>query len=173
MTVNERVRELRKKLGLNQKDFGKRCGIAQGHLTNLETGRREVTEKTIKVICLEYGVNENWLRTGRGEIFVADKSDIDRLSIKYNLSATGRAVLEIYLQFDEAHRKIFDEALEAIASGILAAADHHKKEALLGPLSSSRHAPLASNRSLLAAAGGDTDGLQAVVDDFESADIDI
>lgn len=173
MNVNSRIRELRKSLNLNQGDFGQRVGIARSHMANIETGRRDVTDKTIKVICLQFGVNEEWLRTGHGEMFVRDKSDIDRLALKYNLSSTGRAVLEIYLQFDDEHRAVFDEALEAIAGGILAAADHYKKEALFGPLSQARHAGASDQHTLLAAAGGDTEGLQAVVDDFEAADIDI
>ena len=66
MTINERVKMVRKELGLNQTDFGKRIAIAQGYLTNVENGRRDVTEKTIRLICLEFNVSENWLRTGEG-----------------------------------------------------------------------------------------------------------
>lgn len=69
MTINERIKILRKTLKLNQTDFGKRVAIAQGHLTNIETGKRDVTEKNIKIICLEFNVNKEWLTTGEGVMF--------------------------------------------------------------------------------------------------------
>lgn len=69
MTINERIKILRKTLKLNQTEFGKRVAIAQGHLTNIETGKRDVTEKNIKIICLEFNVNKEWLSTGEGAMF--------------------------------------------------------------------------------------------------------
>ena len=171
--INNRFRLIRQALDLSQEKFGNEIGLSKSGISSIESGIRQVNAKHIKLVCSSFGISETWLREGRGEMFVRDKSDIDRLALKYNLSSTGRAVLEIYLQFDEAHRKVFDEALEAIASGILAAADHHKKEALFGPLSQVRRSCVDDQHSLLAAAGGDTEGLQAVVDDFEGADIDI
>lgn len=69
MTINERIKLLRKALKLTQTEFGEKVAIAQGHLTNIETGKRDVTDKNIKIICLEFNVNENWLRTGEDEMF--------------------------------------------------------------------------------------------------------
>jgi len=70
MSLNERIKELRKNLGLTQAEFGRRIGIVQGHLTGIESGKKSVTQKTLKVICATYGVSEEWLKTGNGEIFV-------------------------------------------------------------------------------------------------------
>ena len=70
MSINERIKELRKSLGLTQTEFGRKIGIVQGHLTGIENGKKSVTESTIKVICSVYGASENWMRTGKGEMFV-------------------------------------------------------------------------------------------------------
>ena len=44
MTINERVRELRKELNMNQTEFGKKIALSQNHLTGIETGKRSVTD---------------------------------------------------------------------------------------------------------------------------------
>jgi len=69
MPQNERIREFRKHLGLTQAEFGRKLGIVQGHLTGIESGRKSITKKTLKVICATYGVSEEWLKTGNGEMF--------------------------------------------------------------------------------------------------------
>ena len=65
-----RIKQLRKSLGLNQSDFGMRIGIGQGTVTAYETANRTPSNAVIMAICREYGVNENWLRTGEGEMYV-------------------------------------------------------------------------------------------------------
>ncbi len=69
-----RVRELRKAVHMNQTDFGNKIEVAQSYLTNIETAKRPVTDKIFKLICLQSWngryVNEEWLRTGNGEMFL-------------------------------------------------------------------------------------------------------
>ncbi|MDR0306790.1 MAG: helix-turn-helix domain-containing protein [Chitinispirillales bacterium] len=67
-TIGDRIKFFRKSLKLTQIDFGQKIGIVQGHLTGLETGKKKVTEKTIKVLCGIYGISEEWLRTGKGDM---------------------------------------------------------------------------------------------------------
>lgn len=67
--MNERVRELRKKLGLSGEKFGERVGIKKSALSLIENGKNNVTEQMFKSICREFNVNEEWLRTGEGEMF--------------------------------------------------------------------------------------------------------
>ena len=81
MSINGRIRELRKELKLTQAVFGSKIGIAQGHLTGLESGNKRVTEKTLKVICSVYGVAEKWMRDGTGEMFYkAPTVKVERLT---------------------------------------------------------------------------------------------
>lgn len=67
-TVNQRVKDLRISLGMNQKKFGERIGIAQTYLSQIEKGDRDVTDKIFRIICLEdWGgkkVNPDWLENG-------------------------------------------------------------------------------------------------------------
>jgi Predicted transcriptional regulators len=69
MTINERVKELRKSLNLTQDEFGEKLGVAKSSISNIEKGRYGVTDQTIKLMIKEFGVSENWLRTGNGEMF--------------------------------------------------------------------------------------------------------
>lgn len=68
--MNERIKELRKTLGLTQEKFANRIGIKRNTLANYEIGRNEPIDAVISLICKEYRVNENWLRTGEGEMFI-------------------------------------------------------------------------------------------------------
>lgn len=67
--LNEQIKELRKVLNLTLDDFGERLGVTKAAVSRWEKGERSVSEQTIKLICSEFNVNENWLRTGKGEIF--------------------------------------------------------------------------------------------------------
>lgn len=67
--MNDRIKELRKALGLNQTKFGARIGIKQGTVAGYENGTRVPLDTVIVSICREFNVNETWLRTGEGEMF--------------------------------------------------------------------------------------------------------
>ena len=64
-----RIKELRKKVGLTQTEFGARLGVKGNTVTGYETGIRTPSDAVITSICREFGVNELWLRTGEGEMF--------------------------------------------------------------------------------------------------------
>ena len=67
--MNERIKQLRKHLGLNQTDFGAKIGIKQTSIANYESGTRVPLDTVVASICREFGVSEQWLRTGTGEMF--------------------------------------------------------------------------------------------------------
>ena len=67
--MNARVKQLRLKLNLTQKDFGSKIGLKNGSVCDIEQGRCNVTERSIITICSQFNVNEIWLRTGEGEMF--------------------------------------------------------------------------------------------------------
>lgn len=115
MSINERVREVRRTLGLTQKDFGKKLAIAQSYLTNIETGRREVTEKIQKLICLQFDVNEDWLRTGQGEMFTeSDATILHDLQEQYNLDDFGMRFMEAFLKLSPEQRAVIQDFASAI-----------------------------------------------------------
>lgn len=68
--MNERIKELRKKLELSQEAFAERIGLKGSAVSHLESGRRNITNQVITAICREFGVSEEWLRNGTGEMFL-------------------------------------------------------------------------------------------------------
>lgn len=67
--MNERIKKLRKALGLTQQKFADRLGIKQNTVAQYEIGRNNPVDTVINLICREFDVNEQWLRTGEGEMF--------------------------------------------------------------------------------------------------------
>jgi len=88
MTQNERVKEIRKTLGLTLEKFGERLGLKKNAISQIETGKNSLTEQNIKAICREFGVDYIWLTTGEGEMFVESDDDfmerIDRIMVDEN-----------------------------------------------------------------------------------------
>lgn len=68
--MKNRIKEIRKSLGLNQTDFGARVGVKGNTIGNYEVGLRNPSEAVIFSICREFNVNEHWLRTGEGDMFL-------------------------------------------------------------------------------------------------------
>lgn len=66
----QRFKELRKALNIKQGDFAKELAISQGHASDIENGRKAVSNRIIEILSLKYSVNEGWLRTGNGDMFV-------------------------------------------------------------------------------------------------------
>ena len=73
--MNERIRQLRKELGLTLEKFGEKIGVSRSAMGNIENGVRGVTDQMFKSICREFNVREEWLRTGEGEMFVQMNRD--------------------------------------------------------------------------------------------------
>lgn len=67
--MNERIKKLRQELGLSQDEFGRRLGVTRGAVTNIELNKVEPKPLFVDLICREFNVNEEWLRTGEGEMF--------------------------------------------------------------------------------------------------------
>jgi transcriptional regulator with XRE-family HTH domain len=83
MTQGERVKEIRKALGLTLEKFGEPLGVGKTAISNIEKGNRNLTEQMAKSICREYSVDYMWLTTGDGEMFMESDDDfmekIDRI----------------------------------------------------------------------------------------------
>ena len=68
--MQDRLKELRKTLGLTQQEFADKIGIQRGTYAKYEIGRNEPIDAVIRLICTTFNVNEGWLRNGSGEMFV-------------------------------------------------------------------------------------------------------
>ncbi len=67
--MNERVKQLRTTLDLTQEEFGKKLGVTRSAISYIESGRSNLTDRMIFLICSEFNVSEDWLRHGTGEPF--------------------------------------------------------------------------------------------------------
>ena len=72
-TINQRVRQLRKELKLTQNEFSAIINISSGQLACIETEKRIVNNRTMKLICDSFKVNIEWLRTGQGQVYSDNK----------------------------------------------------------------------------------------------------
>lgn len=71
MDIGERIRYLRKSvLEQTLDEFGARIKLGKSAVSNMETGQRGVTDQTILSICREFGVSEQWLRYGEGDMMI-------------------------------------------------------------------------------------------------------
>lgn len=70
MTQGERVKEIRTALSLTLEKFGENLGVGKTAISKIEKNERSLTDQMAKSICREYNVNENWLRTGEGDMFI-------------------------------------------------------------------------------------------------------
>ena len=117
MTQNERVKEIRKTLGLTLEKFGERIGVTRGSMSNIENGNRNLTEQMTKSICREFSVDYMWLTTGEGEMFIDTDDDfIERID-------------RIMAGEDEARKNLFKFMLE-LSDEDIAALDRLMKNAI-------------------------------------------
>lgn len=73
LNIGERIEILRKDLSMSRRVFGEKLGVSESVIVNIEYDRLkrpDQKESLYKLICKEFNVNEEWLRTGKGEMFV-------------------------------------------------------------------------------------------------------
>lgn len=120
--MKERLKELRKALGLSQQEFSERINVAQSTYAQFETGRRELRDIHISQICSTFSASEKWLRTGEGEMFIKEADSlVDQLCRKYGFDSISRALLEVFLEMPDDQRKIIMDIAKRLA-------DHAKQQ---------------------------------------------
>ncbi len=110
MSIGEQIKKLRKKLDLTQQKFGERIGIKGNTVAQYELGRNEPVDAVFSLICREFEVREEWLRTGEGEMFRPKPSDVlDQLAYKYKLFNFDYVMIEKFLAMPpDIRRAIYD-----------------------------------------------------------------
>lgn len=117
--MNARLKAIRKTLQLSQEDFGRRLGITGSGLSNLESGKRNITEQMIKSICNEFDVDYRWLTTGEGDMFVKCDDDIAKLidRVMYGESELAKNIFKGFAQFDTDDWKNLEVLIKKFLSG--------------------------------------------------------
>jgi len=114
--VNERIKKLRKALDLTQQAFADRLGIKQNTIAKYETNRGSPTTSVVALIVREFGVSEEWLRTGKGEMFApTPETAIDKLVDEFNLDSLDREIVSEFVKLDEKSREAVKLYIKKVA----------------------------------------------------------
>jgi transcriptional regulator with XRE-family HTH domain len=117
--MNERLKKLRKALELTQQEFADRIGISRGNIGAYEVGKNNPSDAVISLICKEFKVNEEWLRTGTGEMFRAGPNSIlEALAAEYNMSPAACAIVEKFMTMKPEHQQIIIDGILEVATKI-------------------------------------------------------
>lgn len=118
--MNERIKEIRKDLGLNQQEFGERIGLKPTTITCYEKGSRKPNDAILKNICREFHVSKEWLLTGKGEKYIRHSamfaellSEIDDSDDKFI-----KAFIETYMELDKDSRDVLEYTVMKLSSKI-------------------------------------------------------
>ena len=134
--MNTRIKKLRKALELTQQSFADRLGLKQNSIALIESGRK-TSDQTIRNICREFHVNEEWLRTGAGEMFQpAPRDALDELIEQYRLPREYRSLTEKYLELTPAQQEAVVLYMRKVAAALME--DEQDKEKPVPPGYSSR-----------------------------------
>lgn len=115
----DRLRELRKSVGLSQTKFGERVGVGLGVIRNLEDGLTSPSPMFLDLICRTYGCDRIWLETGDGEMFQEMSADEQIADFVGGiLSDRGdqfrKKVIQILSSLDDEGWKALNDFLEAL-----------------------------------------------------------
>lgn len=119
---NQRLKQLRLALHLSQENLGTALGITRSGVSSIESGSRKLSEKHIKLLLAAYpNINENWLRTGEGNMFQDnDKSILGELTTKFHLDNLDIKILESYLKLPSEQRAVIKHFIAGIAAETVA-----------------------------------------------------
>lgn len=114
--MNKRLKELRKALHLTQKAFAEKIGAKQNTIATYEMGRNNPSDPIIHSICIAFGVNEEWLRNGVGEMFIDSATfSLDEYAQSNRLSKTEISIIRGFMELDQETRQaIYDIFANAI-----------------------------------------------------------
>lgn len=113
--MNERIKQVRKSVGLTQAEFADKLGIKPNTVTCYETGIRIPSDAIIKSISKNFNVSEYWLRTGEGEMIIPITEDEKLLEVLADLQVDEtnpiRDLLVCYWQLEENEKKVIKKLL--------------------------------------------------------------
>lgn len=73
--MKDRIKLIREQNKLSQEDFGNKIKIKRSAVSKIESGLNNPSDQTIALICSKFSINENWLRTGEGEMFTLQEDE--------------------------------------------------------------------------------------------------
>ena len=134
MAANERLKFMREALGLSQAEFGEIIGLSRSGVSEIESGRRNVTEKHIKMLTLQpvdgKYINEEWLRSGEGEPFKKLSKEEEIASYVEDLLSDGteNPLYEIILEIMRTYSELTPKSQEVLRDFSRKLLDNMRKE---------------------------------------------
>lgn len=126
--MNERIKEIRKSLGLSQEDFAKQLGLkSRGKIANIEFGKIEVDNDFASLICKQYNVSEKWLQTGEGEMFLPEL-DEEAVFVSQLLSDDDNPLYDLIKDVMKTYCELGPKEQEVLRMFALKLKDKQKKE---------------------------------------------
>lgn len=102
MSLGERIKFIRKDLGMTQDIFGNSLGVSRDVINNLERDRvKNINDAILRLICKTHRVNYFWLTEESGEIYASTPDIImDDIIQEYKLDNMDREIIEEYIKLD-------------------------------------------------------------------------
>ena len=133
--MNERIKEVRKSLGLTLEKFGKSLGVTKVAISNIENGNRGVTDQMFLSVCRVYNVNEDWLRNGTGEMFNKPSDEVgyyaEFLLEQDNMDSGLRLLIidmiKAYVDLDDISKEVFMRYVNNLKDNIIARQSQKKE----------------------------------------------
>jgi transcriptional regulator with XRE-family HTH domain len=99
--IAERIKFLRKSMGLTQAALAEKIGVTRPVITMIETDKISLSEQNINLIRLNFGINDHWLRTGEGDMYDSDKEPVQKkfFEIFDSLLPEGQENTLVYMDF--------------------------------------------------------------------------
>lgn len=114
MTQGERVKVIRKSLGLTLEKFGDKLGITKSSVSRIEAGIINLTEQMAKAICRTYNVNYLWLTKGIGDMFIEENNLIKLVAKEYSLSDLEEKIVTNFVKMPPNKREIMVNAFKEL-----------------------------------------------------------
>lgn len=124
--MNERVKEVRLFLKLNQEEFANKLNLARSHISSIERGARNVTDRIIYDICREFNVSEDWLRNGGDPDKMFNPTPDDQMAelrSQFNLDELDMKIVNEYMKLSPENRTVFKSYFVKVFGGDLATED--------------------------------------------------
>lgn len=161
--IASRIIEVRKSSNLTQTEFAERLNTTRPKIAAYELHKVNFDSSFLDYICKVFGINSEWLRTGRGEMYVdSDAITVAQVVEKYRLDMLDRKIIEAYLNLTEIQRNVFKDYARSLVDAVLSDDNYEDY----------RETYIKENAAPIAARHGDVGGLQEVADLYDNSDKD-
>ncbi len=118
MSIGERISTIRKTEGLSQEDFGKIIGLSRSIIGCYEKDLRNVSDRAVRDICINFNINENWLRNGTGEKYTVPReiNELTKALAEISLSDNPKLhnITSKLVSLDEKYLNLIENLIDAL-----------------------------------------------------------